>query len=81
VAAPGAEGEQARQEIERAIRLQEAAGLDILAHGAYDRADMVEVGDVGVGVWVLCCFCVCVCVLGGGGLLLLLGGGGGALCV
>ena len=42
-AAEGEEGEHARGEIERAVRLQEAAGLDILAHGAYDRADMVEV--------------------------------------
>lgn len=41
--AEGEEGERARGEIERAVRLQEAAGLDILAHGAYDRADMVEV--------------------------------------
>lgn len=42
-AAAGEEGEHARREIERAVRLQEEAGLDILAHGAYDRADMVEV--------------------------------------
>ncbi len=41
--AAGEEGAHARGEIEKAVRMQEAVGLDILAHGAYDRADMVEV--------------------------------------
>jgi 5-methyltetrahydropteroyltriglutamate--homocysteine methyltransferase len=31
-----------RTEIERAIRFQEKAGLDVLAHGEFERGDMVE---------------------------------------
>jgi 5-methyltetrahydropteroyltriglutamate--homocysteine methyltransferase len=31
-----------RDEIERAIRVQEAAGVDVPAHGEFERADMVE---------------------------------------
>lgn len=31
-----------RTEIERAIRLQEKAGLDVLVHGEFERGDMVE---------------------------------------
>jgi 5-methyltetrahydropteroyltriglutamate--homocysteine methyltransferase len=31
-----------RSEIERAIRLQEAIGLDVLVHGEFERSDMVE---------------------------------------
>lgn len=37
---PGEEGIKA--EIERVVRVQEAGGLDILIHGAFDRADMIE---------------------------------------
>lgn len=31
-----------RREIERGIRFQEAAGLDVLVHGEFERGDMVE---------------------------------------
>lgn len=39
---PGEEGKRVKAEIERVVRVQEAAGLDILIHGAFDRADMIE---------------------------------------
>lgn len=35
--------ERAKAEIERVVRLQEAAGVDLLAHGAYNPGDMIEV--------------------------------------
>ncbi len=39
----GEPGERAKAEIERVVRVQEAAGVDVLVHGGYDRADMIEV--------------------------------------
>jgi len=40
---PGEAGKRAKAEIERVVRLQEVAGVDLLAHGAFDRGDMVEI--------------------------------------
>jgi 5-methyltetrahydropteroyltriglutamate--homocysteine methyltransferase len=39
---PSAYDEQMRREIERAVREQEALGLDVLVHGEPERNDMVE---------------------------------------
>jgi 5-methyltetrahydropteroyltriglutamate--homocysteine methyltransferase len=31
-----------KQEVQRAVRVQESAGIDVLAHGEFERTDMVE---------------------------------------
>jgi len=39
---PGEAEERVKAEIERVVQLQERAGVDLLAHGAYNPGDMVE---------------------------------------